>query len=318
MSKDKNDMTGYKIKQDGSVSKKLGRPPIIKGTMPDVITVKRPRGRPKQFNSKDEYPSKYKKVVRKSTKKIKKKTKLGGIFKVKRRGNNVPNDIWYDIFTKYKTGEYTIQALADLYGLNVSQVSLKLKSYGIEKDENAVQAIRAFDEGFQKISNIINGGVDLEEREQMTKEATEIITGEIVDDKKESRAVAKWDTRPPTIKQQVEAMKTEVVDNASSVKLANEIMDIVSKRNPQFARGFQNIGAIMIQKMKDILTGPDVGSGDLRNIAQAMKDIDSTMSIFPKQPTIAQQFNFGQKQKAEEVDTDINLNITVVDKDTKE
>lgn len=308
-----------KIRKDGTVSEKLGRPKLKRdGTEIPTDAMPKKRGRPAKYASKDEYPSKYKKKIRAQQTKAKmiSKTKEGAFFKRARRGKDVSADIWYDIFIKYKTGEYTIQHLADMYGMPVNQVSKKLQNYGIEKDANAIQAIRAFDEGFQKISSIINGE-DKEQKEKMTKDANDIITGEIVDDNKKSTAIAKWDTRPPTPKQQMEALKDEVIDNANSVKLANEIMDIVAKRNPQFARGFQNIGAMMIQKMKDILTGPEVGSGDLRNIAQAMKDIDSTMSIFPKQPTIAQQFNFGAKQKAEEIDTDINLNITVVDKDKK-
>lgn len=262
---------------------------------------------------------------------VKMKTKLGHRYLRRARGPELSKEVWNDLFIKYRTGEYTMTALSEEFGIDLSVVSRMIRSYGIEKDPNAQQAIQLFDEGFKAISNIVNGE-NKAEKERMEQMAAEVMTDEKMGENRrtdletpEHPVVVLEKVTPPKTKKEKrqdlvakkEALECEVIDNANSVKLANEIMDIVAKRNPQFARGFQIIGAIMIEKMKDILRSPKLISGDIRNIAQAMKDLDSTMGIFPKQPTIAQQFNFGQKNKEKEIDTDINLQISVVGKSDK-
>lgn len=262
---------------------------------------------------------------------VKMKTKLGHRYLRRARGPELSKEVWNDLFIKYRTGEYTMTALSEEFGIDLSVVSRMIRSYGIEKDPNAQQAIQLFDEGFKAISNIVNGE-NKAEKERMEAMAAEVMTDEKMGENRrtdleapEHPVVVLEKVTPPKTKKEKrqdlvakkQALECEVIDNANSVKLANEIMDIVAKRNPQFARGFQAIGAIMIEKMKDILSSPKLISGDIRNIAQAMKDLDSTMGIFPKQPTIAQQFNFGQKNKEKEIDTDINLQISVVGKSDK-
>lgn len=274
------------------------------------------RGKRLREQHEDELKQRYKRYggieVDKNVKIIKMKTKMGTTFLKRARGAAVPLEVWNEIFIKYKTGEYSMIDLSQQYGIDLSTISRKIKEYGITKNENAVEAIRLFDEGFRQISNIINGE-NKEERKMMEANAAEIMSDDKMGDdkmeveKKPYVMVAKAPEKELPI-------ECEVIDNANSVKLANEIMDIVAKRNPQFARGFQAISAIMIDKMKDLLRDPKLSSGDIRNFAQAMKDIDSTMGIFPKQPTIAQQFNFGQRQKQDQVDKDINLKINVVSK----
>lgn len=243
---------------------------------------------------------------------IKMKSKLGITYLKKARGPAIPLETWNELFIKYKTGEYSMVELSQLYGIDISMISRKIKEYGVTKNENAMEAIKLFDEGFRQISNIINGE-NKEERKMIEANAADIMT-----DDKMGEDKMEIEKKPYVMVNKAQEkdlpVECEVIDSANSVKLANEIMDIVAKRNPQFARGFQAISAIMIQKMKDLLQDPKLSSGDIRNFAQAMKDIDSTMGIFPKQPTIAQQFNFGQKQQQDKVDKDINLKINVVSK----
>ena len=80
--------------------------------------------------------------------------------------------------------------------------------------------------------------------------------------------------------------------------MANEVIDIVKRKNPQFATAFEGLSAMMINKSKEILQGDKVTSSDINNIAGAMSKMNDTLGVFPKMPTIAQQFNFNDKRQS--------------------
>lgn len=165
-----------------------------------------------------------------------------------------------DICAKYATGQYGRKKLAKMFEIDENLVSRILTKKNVKINPKAKEAIAHFDKGFASISDII----------APTKEKT-----------------ARGGSFTELSK----------IDGRQSIQLANEIISIVSQRNPEFARGFQSLTALMLDKAHFLLRADDLTTGDIKNVASAMKDIDQTMSIFPKQPTIAQQFNFGAKQQ---------------------
>lgn len=67
----------------------------------------------------------------------------------------------------------------------------------------------------------------------------------------------------------------------------------MKQKNPQFARGFHALSVLMIKRSSEILQKPDISSGDIANISRAVNNMNDTLGVFPKMPTIAQQFNIG-------------------------
>lgn len=241
------------------------------------------------------------------------KSKFGNKYKRKKKYEKLPEFIWEDIYTKYRTGEYTLRDLEKLYGVHYTLIGQRLRNKNIKVNEKAKEAIELLDKGFNAINDLFYVEQD-KEKEQEMKELSQRINGKRSDDdQKEYNEMSMALVVPDDKKKADDALKVEVIDQENSIRLANEIIELVAKKNPQFARGVQSLGSLMIKRAEEILQSEKgVSSMDIKNIANAIKDIDSTMSIFPKQPTIAQQFNFGNKQSEKKVDTDIKLNINVI------
>lgn len=89
-------------------------------------------------------------------------------------------------------------------------------------------------------------------------------------------------------------IKQQLINNLHS-PLVDEVIKLIREKNPQFAKGFQVIGSLILQKSKEILENTAVTSGDLNNISKAVSNINDTLQVVPKSPSIAQQFNFGNK-----------------------
>lgn len=87
----------------------------------------------------------------------------------------------------------------------------------------------------------------------------------------------------------------------NAVNLANEVIEIIREKNPQFAKGFQAISSLILKRSGEILQREDITSNDIANISKAMGNINDTLNVIPKMPTIAQQFNFGSKDKKSEL-----------------
>lgn len=87
----------------------------------------------------------------------------------------------------------------------------------------------------------------------------------------------------------------------NAVNLANEVIEIVREKNPQFAKGFQAISALIIKRSSELLQQADITSQDIANISKAMGNVNDTLGVIPKMPTIAQQFNFGGKDKKQDL-----------------
>lgn len=234
----------------------------------------------------------------------------------------VPEEIWEDIEAKYMTGQYSKADLARMYGISEDTIGRRINKKGIEIDKDAVEAIECFDRGFRNISNILYNARDNEDTRSIKEMANEII-GMTSEDREIAKQEAKEQflkssenalepLQKTTRKEKIKQIVPEIIDNKVGIKLANEIIELTARKNPGFARGFQSISALMLKRAGEILTSDKgVSSNDIRNLSTALKDLDSMMSIFPKQPTIAQQFNFGKTEK-EKVDTDINLNVKIV------
>lgn len=102
-------------------------------------------------------------------------------------------------------------------------------------------------------------------------------------------------------------IKQQLLENASS-PLVDEVLHIIRSQNPQFARGFQAISTLILERSHDILTQEKITSGDLSNVSKAIANINDTLQVVPKAPSIAQQFNFNQQNNKKEKDT---LNIKI-------
>lgn len=174
--------------------------------------------------------------------------------------DKLPRFLIDEICVKYSTGEYNSRKLAKLYQIDESVVRQIIRERGVKVNTRAKEAIAHFDKGFATINEIITPA------------------------------------KPETNKKGGFTQLSKV-DGRQSIQLANEIMDIVAQRNPEFARGFQSLAAVLIQKSHELLQAEDLNTGDIKNVASAIKDLDTTMGVFPKQPTIAQQFNFSAKQQ---------------------
>lgn len=94
-------------------------------------------------------------------------------------------------------------------------------------------------------------------------------------------------------------IKQQIAENAHS-PLVDEVLHIIRAQNPQFAKGFQAISSLILERSHEILTREKVTSGDLNNVSKAISNINDTLQVVPKAPSIAQQFNFNQQKNNKE------------------
>ena len=201
----------------------------------------------------------------------------------------ITKEQYKEMCLKYQTGEFTLTELSKMYKIDKGNLSKYFKKHGIQVNLQAQKAIKDFTSGFNSLNQVL------------TRENTTITTDTNTD------IMANNENLPKN--------NTTFGISENSLALANEVIDIVKRKNPQFATAFQGLSAMMINKSKEILQGDKVTSSDINNIAGAMSKMNDTLGVFPKMPTIAQQFNFNDKKQdninenKEPKIIDVNLNF---------
>ena len=118
---------------------------------------------------------------------------------------------------------------------------------------------------------------------------------------------------------ELEAIKNENKPNTQIESIINETIEIIKEKNPQFAKGFQALSALIIKRGSEILQRDNISSNDLEKVSKAMSNVNDTLGVIPKMPTIAQQFNFGVKNNNKKAqlnhNKEIKVNIEVVNSD---
>ena len=180
------------------------------------------------------------------------------------------------IATKYQTGQYGINELARMYKVDKATISRYIKRHNITINQHAKDAISHLTQGLNEFNEICNGN---------------------------------------TLNQQNQHLSISEIENAhkNSVNLANEVIEIVREKNPQFAKGFQAISSLILKRSAELLQKDGVTSQDLTNVSRAMSNINQTLGVIPQMPTIAQQINInGKGTEANKKDKTIDLDIKFV------
>ena len=180
------------------------------------------------------------------------------------------------IATKYQTGQYGINELARMYKVDKATISRYIKRHNITINQHAKSAISHLTQGLNEFNEICNNN---------------------------------------TLNQQNQHLSVSEIENAhkNSVNLANEVIEIVREKNPQFAKGFQAISSLILKRSAELLQKEGVTSQDLTNVSRAMSNINQTLGVIPQMPTIAQQINInGKSTEANKKDKTIDLDIKFV------
>ena len=180
------------------------------------------------------------------------------------------------IATKYQTGQYGLNELARRYKVDKATISRYFKKHGITINQHAKDAISHLTQGLNEFNEICNNN---------------------------------------TLNQQNQHLSISEIENAhkNSVNLANEVIEIVREKNPQFAKGFQAISSLILKRSAELLQKDGVTSQDLTNVSRAMSNINQTLGVIPQMPTIAQQINInGKGAEANKQDKTIDLDIKFV------
>lgn len=180
------------------------------------------------------------------------------------------------IAIKYQTGQYGINELARMYKVDKATISRYLKKNGIEINQHAKEAINHLTQGLNEFNEICNND---------------------------------------TINQQNQHLSISEIENAhkNSINLANEVIEIVREKNPQFAKGFQAISSLILKRSAELLQKDEITSQDLTNVSKAMSNINQTLGVIPQMPTIAQQINInGKSTETNKQDKRIDLDIKFI------
>lgn len=168
---------------------------------------------------------------------------------------------------KYQTGQYGLRELARIYKIDPATLCRYFKANNIQVNQHAKDAINHLTKGLNAFNEICyNAEINQQNGENGGMSDTELITAQ-----------------------------------QNAVNLANEVIEIVREKNPQFAKGFQAISALIIKRSSELLQQADITSQDIANISKAMGNVNDTLGVIPKMPTIAQQFNFGGKDKKQDL-----------------
>lgn len=177
---------------------------------------------------------------------------------------------WDDISLKYQTGEFGVSELAKRYGVNKSSVSKFIKKNNLLPNENAKAAISEISRGLNHLQEVANADAEI---------------------------IAKATKGNATNADEVAILENGEIKKATfgNYGLADEVLNIIKDKNPQFARAIQGLGAKLINRTRELLDAPTITAGDINNLASAVSKVNDTLGVFPKAPSIAQQFNFNQK-----------------------
>lgn len=177
------------------------------------------------------------------------------------------------IALKYQTGLYGLNQLARIYKVDKATISRYFKANGIAINQHAKEAISALNRGYMELKNLI------ETENKSTLEGNSTSKG--LD-----------------------------ITNAN-MELVEEVIEVVKKNNPEFARGFQALSYLMIERASEILQGEKVTSGDISNISKAVQNMNDTLGVFPKMPSIAQQININNEKQKNKENTQQDIKIDI-------
>ena len=169
-----------------------------------------------------------------------------------------PRSVPYDeIMAKYQTGQYSISQLAKEYNVGKSRLSEYINKNNVRVSEQAIHTINTLNSGFSALEKMVS--------EQVSE-------------------------RPK------ETQNTELIEyQSNNTLIVNEVIEIVKKKNPQFANIFQNLSGKILKISNDLLDSGITDTKDLKNITSAMKDINDTLQVIPKPPALAQQININKE-----------------------
>lgn len=169
-----------------------------------------------------------------------------------------PRSVPYDeIMAKYQTGQYSISKLAKEYNVGKSRLSEYINKNNVRVSEQAIHTINTLNSGFSALQKMVS--------EQVPE-------------------------RPK------ETQNTELIEyQSNNTLIVNEVIEIVKKKNPQFANIFQNLSGKILKISNDLLESGITNTKDLKNITSAMKDINDTLQVIPKPPAFAQQININKE-----------------------
>lgn len=169
-----------------------------------------------------------------------------------------PRSVPYDeIMAKYQTGQYSISQLAKEYNVGKSRLSEYINKNNVRVSEQAIHTINTLNSGFSALEKMVS--------EQVSE-------------------------RPK------ETQNTELIEyQSNNTLIVNEVIEIVKKKNPQFANIFQNLSGKILKISNDLLDSGITDTKDLKNITSAMKDINDTLQVIPKPPAFAQQININKE-----------------------
>ena len=169
-----------------------------------------------------------------------------------------PRSVPYDeIMAKYQTGQYSISQLAKEYNVGKSCLSEYINKNNVRVSEQAIHTINTLNSGFSALEKMVS--------EQVSE-------------------------RPK------ETQNTELIEyQSNNTLIVNEVIEIVKKKNPQFANIIQNLSGKILKISNDLLDSGITDTKDLKNITSAMKDINDTLQVIPKPPAFAQQININKE-----------------------
>lgn len=177
------------------------------------------------------------------------------------------------IALKYQTGLYGLNQLARIYKVDKATISRYFKANNITINQHAKEAISALNRGYMELKNLIET---------------------------ENKSTLEGNSNNKSID----------VANAN-MELVEEVIEVVKKNNPEFARGFQALSYLMIERASEILQGEKVTSGDISNISKAVQNMNDTLGVFPKMPSIAQQININNEKQKNKENTQQNIKIDI-------
>ena len=172
-----------------------------------------------------------------------------------------------EIIPKYQTGYYSISKLAKEYNISKSTLSKYIKENNVRINEHAQHATNALNSGFSTLEKIINER-DLKINEHLQNTQNKGFIDTQNNDLTECKNI--------------------------NTLIVNEVIEIVKKKNPQFANIFQNLSGKVLKISNDLLDNGITNTKDLKNITSAIKDINDTLQVIPKPPALAQQININK------------------------
>lgn len=171
------------------------------------------------------------------------------------------------IVLKYQTGQYGLNELSRKYKVDKATISRYFKKHNITINQHAKNAINHLTQGLNEFNEICyNSKIN-----QHFGENTQMSDIEVA------------------------------LAQQNAANLANEVIEIIREKNPQFAKGFQALSALIIKRSSELLQKENITSYDLANISKAMGNVNDALGVIPKMPTIAQQFNIGTNNKKQDL-----------------